>query len=77
MNSFENINQSVSAIENQIKSELFTSKSIYDTYNFTSPNYRTHFLSGFIEEINNELDTLPQDEYLIKKLKILNETSMF
>ncbi len=71
MNSFENINQSVSAIENQIKSELFTSKSIYDTYNFTSPNYRTHFLSGFIEEINNELDTLPQDEYLIKKLNLL------
>jgi hypothetical protein len=57
-------------IEEKITSELFSVKSIYDM-TYTSPNYRVHVLDSLLSGIYDEIDDLPLDEYLIKKLNYL------
>lgn len=70
MNSFELINMTAARIEEKITSELFSVKSIYDM-TYTSPNYRVHVLDSLLSGIYDEIDDLPLDEYLIKKLNYL------
>lgn len=57
-------------IEEKITSELFIVKSIFDM-TYDSPNYRSHVVYKLRDEIYNEIDGLPLDEYLIKKLNFL------
>lgn len=68
MNNFELINQTIKGIGNKIRSELFSKKSIYETYTYFSPNYRSHFLSPFLDGIIEEINNLPLDEHLVRKI---------
>lgn len=70
MNSFELINMTIARIEEKITSELFSVKSIFDM-TYTSPNYRVHVLDSLLSGIYDEIDDLPLDEYLNKKLNYL------
>lgn len=57
-------------IEEKITSELFTVKSPFEM-TYRSPNYRTHVLENLLNNIYGEIDDLPLDEYLIKKMNFL------
>ncbi len=70
MNSFEIINMKFVGIDERIASELFTVKSIYEM-TYTSPNYRSCVLEKLLNEVYNEIDDLPLDEYLVKKMNFL------
>lgn len=70
MNSFELINMTFAGIEEKITSELFTVKSIFEM-TYDSPNYRSHVVHKLRDEIFNEIDELPLNEHLIKKITFL------
>ena len=70
MNSFDIINMKFDGIEEKISSELFSVKSIYEM-TYTSPNYRSRVLVYLLNDIYSEIDDLPLDDYLIKKMNFL------
>lgn len=71
MNQFDTINQAIESIKGKTKSELFASKSPFESISYSSPNYKNHKLKPFISEIYAEIDNLPFLDYLDNKLEYL------